>query len=88
MEIKTCLNILGLEQKNNGTSTGSISFSSSESIDSISPVDGKKIGSVGETSLQDYNKVIETAANAFKFGLFQLCPSIFVYNIYNSSSVN
>ena len=67
MEIKTCLNILGLEQKNNGTSTGSISFSSSESIESISPVDGKKIGSVGETSLQDYNKVIETAANAFKF---------------------
>ena len=67
MEIKTCLNILGLDQKNNGTSTGSISFSSSESIDSISPVDGKKIGSVGKTSLQDYNKVIETAANAFKF---------------------
>ena len=30
MEIKTCLNILGLDQKNNGTSTGSISFSSSE----------------------------------------------------------
>jgi len=67
MEIKTCLNILGLDQKNNGTSTGSISFSSSELIDSISPVDGKKIGSVSETSLQDYNKVIETAANAFKF---------------------
>ncbi|MAV66281.1 MAG: aldehyde dehydrogenase family protein [Flavobacteriaceae bacterium] len=67
MEIQTCLNILGLEQKNNGTSTGSISFSSLESIDSISPVDGKKIGSVGETSLKDYNRVIETAANAFKF---------------------
>ena len=67
MEIKTCLNILGLDQKNNGTSTGSISFSSSELIDSISPVDGKKIGSVSETSLQDYNKVIETAASAFKF---------------------
>ena len=67
MEIQTCLNILGLDQKNNGTSTGSISFSSLESIDSISPVDGKKIGSVGETSLKNYNKVIETAANAFKF---------------------
>ena len=67
MEIQTCLNILGLDQKNNGTSTGSISFSSLESIDSISPVDGKKIGSVGETSLKDYNRVIETAANAFKF---------------------
>ena len=67
MEIKTCLDILGLDQKNNGTSTGSISFSSSELIDSISPVDGKKIGSVSETSLQDYNKVIETAASAFKF---------------------
>ena len=43
MEIKTCLNILGLDEKNNGTSTGSISFSSSELIDSISPVDGKKL---------------------------------------------
>ena len=67
MEIKTCLNILGLDEKNNGTSTGSISFSSSELIDSISPVDGKKIGSVSETSLQDYHKVIETAVSAFKF---------------------
>ena len=67
MEIKTCLNILGLDQKNNGTSTGSISFSSSKSIKSISPVDGKKIGSVSETSLEDYNKIIETAAHAFKF---------------------
>ena len=67
MEIKTCLNILGLDQKNSGTSTGVISFSSSKSIDSISPVDGKKIGSVSETSLEDYNKVIETAASAFKF---------------------
>ena len=59
MEIKTCLNILGLDQKNNGTSTGSISFSSSKSIKSISPVDGKKLGSVSETSLEDYNQIIE-----------------------------
>ena len=67
MEIKACLNILGLNQNNNGTSTGKVSFPSSKSIDSISPVDGKKIGSVGETSFQDYNKVIETATSAFKF---------------------
>jgi aldehyde dehydrogenase (NAD+) len=67
MEIKTCLNILGLNQKNNGTSTGKVSFPSSKSIESFSPVDGKKIGSVGETSFQDYNKVIETATSAFKF---------------------
>ncbi len=67
MEIKTCLNILGLNQKNNGTSTGIVSFPSSKSIESFSPVDGKKIGSVGETSFQDYNKVIETATSAFKF---------------------
>ncbi len=67
MEIKTCLNILGLDQKNNGTSTGIISFSSSKSFDSISPVDGKNISSVSETSLENYNKVIETAASAFKF---------------------
>jgi len=67
MEINSCLNILGLNQKNNGTSTGIVSFPSSKSIDSISPVDGKKIGSVGETSFHDYNKVIETATSAFKF---------------------
>ena len=67
MEIKTCLNILGLNQKNNGTSTGIVSFPSSKSIESFSPVDGKKIGSVTETSFQDYNKVIETATSAFKF---------------------
>ena len=67
MKINTCLNILGLNQKNNGTSTGIVSFPSSKSIESISPVDGKKIGSVSETSFQDYNKVIETATNAFKF---------------------
>ncbi len=67
MEIKTCLNILGLDLKNSGTSTGSISFPSSKLIDSISPVDGKKIGSVSKTSSEDYNKVIETAASAFKF---------------------
>jgi len=67
MEIKACLNILGLNQKNNGTSTGKVSFPSSKSIESFSPVDGKKIGSVGETSFQDYNKVIETATSAFKF---------------------
>ena len=67
MEIKTCLNILGLNQKNNGTSTGIVSFPSSKSIESFSPVDGKKIGSVSETSFQDYNKVIETATSAFKF---------------------
>ena len=67
MEIKTCLNILGLNQKNNGTSTGIVSFPSSKSIESISPVDGKQIGSVSETSFQYYNKVIETATSAFKF---------------------
>ena len=43
MEIKTCLNILGLNQKNNGTSTGIVSFPSSKSIESFSPVDGKKL---------------------------------------------
>ena len=58
MEIKTCLNILGLNQKNNGTSTGIVSFPSSKSIESFSPVDGKKIGSVSETSFQDYNKAV------------------------------
>jgi len=58
---------LGLKKKNNGTSTGLKSTSSSKKyIDSYSPVDGKLIGSVSVTSPREYESVMKKAQEAFK----------------------
>jgi aldehyde dehydrogenase (NAD+) len=52
---------------NKGVSTGSHWFEGeSGSIDSFSPVDGEKIGSVRVCSLEDYQQVIQQAQQAFK----------------------
>jgi len=64
--IDQALEKLGIKEINNGTSTGSNYFSSGEIIDSYSPVDGALIGKVKGTSLNDYEKVIETATEAFQ----------------------
>lgn len=57
---------LGIATGNAGTSTGIKTFAGSgQKIDSISPVDGKLVGSVSETSPEDYSKVVETARQAF-----------------------
>lgn len=52
---------LGLQDKNDGTSTGKNWIPSSTYIDSYSPVNGEKIGSVSTTNRADYDAVIETA---------------------------
>ena len=57
---------LGLSAINDGTSTGSNSFSSGEIIESYSPVDGQLIGKVKTTTKEDYEKVMEAATSAFK----------------------
>ena len=50
-----------------GTSTGQVWFlKGGVDFDSFSPVDGKKIGTVKETTLKQYNEVINTAVDAFK----------------------
>jgi aldehyde dehydrogenase (NAD+) len=64
--IKDALAQLGVQEINNGTSTGSNSFSNGEIIESYSPVDGKLIGKVKATTREDYDKVMETATEAFK----------------------
>jgi len=57
---------LKIKQINSGTSSGSQWLQSkAEIIDSFSPVDGKKIGSVNSTDKESYNKIIETAEKAF-----------------------
>ncbi|WP_029038095.1 L-piperidine-6-carboxylate dehydrogenase [Salinimicrobium xinjiangense] len=57
---------LNVDQVNNGTSTGKEWFSSGEVIESYSPVDGALIGKVKSTTVEDYNRTIETAQEAFK----------------------
>ncbi|MFT4156215.1 aldehyde dehydrogenase family protein [Parafilimonas sp.] len=57
---------LSIATENAGTSTGSETFTGSgKKIDSVSPVDGRLIGSVSETSAEGYNRVLETAQKAF-----------------------
>jgi len=63
---KDFLKKLGLQQKNNGTSTGLKSSASSKKyIDSYSPVDGSYIGSVSVSSKAEYEKVVKAAQKAF-----------------------
>ncbi len=63
--IKEALTQLGIQDINNGTSTGSVNFSSGEMLESYSPVDGALIASVKGTSESDYKKVMESATKAF-----------------------
>ncbi|WP_115462820.1 L-piperidine-6-carboxylate dehydrogenase [Winogradskyella aurantiaca] len=66
IQIAEVLNQLGVSQENQGTSTGINWLSSSNYIDSISPVDGQLIGKVSTTSKEDYELVMKTATEAFK----------------------
>ena len=58
---------LHIEAKNNGTSTGRQWIDSTgEIIDSFSPVDGQKIGSVTSADKESYDRIIAVAEEAFK----------------------
>jgi aldehyde dehydrogenase (NAD+) len=64
---KDFLQVLGLQEKNQGTSTGLASSNLSQTyIDSYSPVDGAYIGSVSVTSRKEYDQVVAKAQEAFK----------------------
>ncbi|WP_067145622.1 L-piperidine-6-carboxylate dehydrogenase [Pseudotamlana agarivorans] len=63
--IDKALDILGIKPVNAGTSTGSNQFSTGKSIDSISPVDGQLIAKVTSTTKADYEKMMESATQAF-----------------------
>jgi aldehyde dehydrogenase (NAD+) len=68
-EISTVLRNLGIVANNPAFNTGSKSgaTANAESIDSFSPVDGKKIASVKVATPEDFENVINTAAQAFSF---------------------
>jgi aldehyde dehydrogenase (NAD+) len=67
------LEILGVKAINEGTSTGNNHFSNGELLESYSPVDGQLIGKVKTTTAEDYEKVMQTATEAFK--TFRLMPA-------------
>jgi aldehyde dehydrogenase (NAD+) len=67
------LEILGVKAINEGTSTGNNHFSHGSIIESYSPVDGQLIAKVKTTTPEDYEKVMQTASEAFK--TFRLMPA-------------
>ena len=66
INISNVLKSLNIELHNFGTSTGSHWTSSNEIIESFSPVDGRKIGSVSVTTNSEFKDMMETASVAFK----------------------
>ncbi len=67
LEINDILNTLGVKDVNSGVSTG-IKWleGKGDTIESFSPVNGEKIGSVLSASEQEYAAVVDQAATAFK----------------------
>ena len=66
INLNSILDALDIKQQNYGTSTGSKWTNSDKIINSFSPVDGKKIGSVSITTKEEFEQVINTASSAFK----------------------
>ncbi len=64
--IDKALKALGVQDINDGTSTGSDTFGSGDIIESYSPVDGELIAKVKTTSKADYEKVMTASTKAFK----------------------
>lgn len=64
--IDEALKSLGIQDVNDGTSTGLQNFGSGDSIESHSPVDGALVAKVKTTSKEDYEKVMVAATEAFE----------------------
>lgn len=66
--IEDVLKTLHITSLNDGTSTGKNCYTSKKGnlIESYSPVNGTLIGKVSSTSIEDYEKTIQTATKAFE----------------------
>ena len=62
MDIQRILQTLNIQAHNHGVMIGTESFGSGPTIDSISPVDGKKIASLSSATDADYERAVEAAA--------------------------
>ena len=66
MNINAALKALDVKAHNPSTSTGSKWMSAGKNIDSFSPVDGVKIGSVSATTSAEFDEVMIASTSAFK----------------------
>jgi len=67
MNIQEILKKLGIEELNQGVSTGSVWYDTEGAVtSSYSPIDGKEIAKVKNATLEDYEMVIKKAQDAFK----------------------
>lgn len=64
--IKEALKQLGIQETNQGTSTGNTTFANGKIIESYSPVDGTLIAKVQSSTKEDYENAMAKAAEAFK----------------------
>lgn len=64
--IQEALSKLGIQDLNEGTSTGSNSFANGKIIESYSPVDGTLIAKVKASTKEDYQAAMAKAEEAFK----------------------
>lgn len=67
-DIKIVLSKLGIQDLNNGLSTGQKSWvGDGDVIESYSPVDGRKIGGASQAEYSDYDTVVKKAGEAFRY---------------------
>lgn len=66
MDIQKVLDELNIKSENAGTSTGQSELNAGAKINSVSPVDGKNIASVTQTTREEYDQVVKTSSEAFK----------------------
>lgn len=71
--IEQSLKNLGISTENKGVSYGDSFFGNGETIESLSPTDGKSIAKIQLGTAADYEKVMEKAMEAFKS--FRMMPA-------------
>jgi aldehyde dehydrogenase (NAD+) len=60
------LKALGIEKNQKGCSTGAQWYGSGPALATSSPVDGATLGSVSSASIEDYERILDTASTAFE----------------------
>lgn len=66
MDIKNVLSALGIQEMNDGTFAGKWIKGGGRKLESHTPVDGSLIAATETTTAETYEKVMQTAENAFK----------------------
>jgi len=73
-QLSKILTELNVKDQNQGCSTGKESFGSGPTIDSYSPVDGARIGSVTTCTQEDYHRVLTKSKEAFQVWRMKPAP--------------